>query len=212
MYSKFPDYFSPVREKILDTATELFLNLGFKSVTMDDLAQQLGISKKTIYSHFKNKPELVKECTLELFHKIAHGIDCICQEDKNPIEELYEIKRFALLNLKNEKSSPQYQLKKYYPQIYATLHKKQFELFKDCVRINILKGMEQGIYRGNLNVDFVTRIYFAGMTSLKDETIFPRPQFPMLPLMDDYLEYHLRGIATPEGRKILKTIITSNQD
>ncbi|MGB5509084.1 hypothetical protein [Robiginitalea sp.] len=85
-------------------------------------------------------------------------------------------------------------------------------MFKDCVRINILKGMEQGIYRGNLNVDFVTRIYFAGMTSLKDETIFPRPQFPMLPLMDDYLEYHLRGIATPEGRKILKTIITSNQD
>ncbi len=212
MYSKFPNYFSPVRDKILDTATELFLNLGFKSVTMDDLAQQLGISKKTIYSHFKNKPELVKECTLGLFHKIAHGIDCICQEDKNPIEELYEIKRFALLNLKNEKSSPQYQLKKYYPQIYATLHKKQFELFKDCVRINILKGMEQGIYRGNLNVDFVTRIYFAGMTSLKDETIFPRPQFPMLPLMDDYLEYHLRGIATPEGRKTLKTIINSNQD
>lgn len=212
MYLKFPVYISPVKEKILDTATELFLNLGFKSVTMDDLAQQLGISKKTIYSHFSNKPQLIKECTLGLFDKIAHGIECICQEDKNPIEELYEIKRFALLNLKNEKSSPQYQLKKYYPQIYTALHQKQFELFKDCVRINILKGMEQGIYRSNLDADFVTRIYFAGMTSLKDEAIFPRQQFAILPLMDDYLEYHLRGITTPEGRKILKTIINSNQD
>jgi len=212
LYSKFPLYFSPVKAKILHTATELFLNLGFKSVTMDDLAEQLGISKKTIYSHFKNKTELVRECTLGLFHKIAEGIDCICQEDKNPIEELYEIKRFALLNLKNEKSSPQYQLKKYYPQIYGTLHKKQFELFKDCVRINILKGMEQGIYRANLDVDFVTRIYFAGMTSLKDESIFPRQQFAILPLMDDYLEYHLRGITTSEGRNILKTVINSNQD
>ena len=80
------------------------------------------------------------------------------------------------------------------------------------MRINILKGMEQGIYRGNLDVDFVTRIYFSGMTSLKDESIFPRQQFPILPLMDDYLEYHLRGITTSEGRNILKTVINSNQD
>lgn len=212
MYSKFPSYISPVKEKIRDTATELFLNLGFKSVTMDDLAEELGISKKTIYSHFSNKTQLVRECTLGLFHKISDGISCICKEDKNPIEELYEIKRFALLNLKNEKSSPQYQLKKYYPQIYTTLHKKQFEVYKDCVRTNILKGIERKIYRENLDVDFVTRIYFAGMTSLKDETLFPRQDFPMGQLMNDYLEYHLRGIVTPEGRNILKTIINSNQD
>jgi AcrR family transcriptional regulator len=212
MYLKFPEYISAVKQKILDTATDLFLNLGFKSVTMDDLAEQLGISKKTIYSHFSNKTELVKECTLGLFHKIAHGIDCICKEDKNPIEELYEIKRFALVNLKNEKSSPQYQLKKYYPQIYSTLHKKQFEIYKDCVRTNILKGIQRGIYRENLNEDFVTRIYFAGMTSLKDESLFPRQDFPMGQLMEDYLEYHLRGIVTPEGRNILKIIINSNHD
>lgn len=201
-----------MKQKILDSATDLFLNLGFKSVTMDDLAEHLGISKKTIYSHFSNKTELVRECTLGLFYKIADGIECICQEDKNPIEELYEIKRFALLNLKNEKSSPQYQLKKYYPQIYSTLHNKQFEIYKNCVRSNILKGIERGIYRENLNVDFVTRIYFAGMTSIKDEALFARQEFPMLQLMDDYLEYHLRGIVTPKGRSILKTIINSNQD
>lgn len=201
-----------MKQNILDTATELFLSLGFKSVTMDDLAEKMGISKKTIYTHFKNKTQLVEQTTLNLFHKIAHGIECICDQGKNPIEELYEIKRFALVNLKDEKASPQYQLKKYYPEIYETLHNKQYELVKDCVRSNLQRGMELGIYRENLNIDFISRIYFAGMTTLKDDRLFPRHVFPMVPLMDQYLEYHLRGIVTSRGRDILNSIINSNQD
>ncbi|MGI9550098.1 MAG: TetR/AcrR family transcriptional regulator, partial [Aurantibacter sp.] len=104
-----------MKTKILEKATELFLNLGFKSVTMDDLAREMGISKKTIYSHFENKTHLVEACTLHLFNTISQGIDYICSLGKNPIEELYEIKKFAMLHLKDEKSSPQYQLQKYYP-------------------------------------------------------------------------------------------------
>lgn len=201
-----------MKDNILEKATELFLNLGFKSVTMDDLAEQMGISKKTIYSHFKNKTDLVEQCTMTLFHKIASGIDCICDMGKNPIEELYEIKKFALLNLKNEKSSPQYQLKKYYPTIYDSLHQKQYDMMKDCVRLNINRGIEQGIYRENLEVDFIARIYFAGITSLKDDTLFPRHTFPIVTLMDEYLEYHLRGIVTPKGRSTLNKIINSIQE
>ena len=80
-----------MREKILQRATDLFLTLGFKSVTMDDLASEMGISKKTIYTHFKNKTQLVEDCTLSLFDAISQGIDFICSQGKNPIEELYEI-------------------------------------------------------------------------------------------------------------------------
>jgi AcrR family transcriptional regulator len=201
-----------MKEEILDTATELFLNLGFKSVTMDDLAEQMGISKKTIYTHFKNKTDLVEQCTMSLFQKISHGIDCICEKGKNPIEELYEVKRFALTNLKDEKTSPHYQLKKYYPQISRTLQAKQYEVVKECLRSNIQRGVDLGLYRENLNADLIARIYFAGMISLKDDRLFPRHAFPMVPLMNEHLEYHLRGIVTPEGRTILNTIINSNQD
>ena len=112
-----------MKEKITITATELFLNLGFKSVTMDDIANEMGISKKTIYTHFNNKTALVTEVTSSLFCVISEGIDLICAAEKNSIEELYEIKRFVMEHLKNEKSSPQYQLQKYYPKIYATLKK-----------------------------------------------------------------------------------------
>ena len=74
--------FARMKDKILDTATELFLTRGFKSVTMDDLAEEMGMSKKTIYSHFSNKTALVEQCTMHLFHKIAYGIDCICNHEK----------------------------------------------------------------------------------------------------------------------------------
>ena len=200
-----------MREKILRKATDLFLNLGFKSVTMDDLARELGISKKTIYAHFPNKTKLVEECTKRLFRTISEGIDHICSLRKNPIEELYEIKKFVLLHLKNEKNSPQYQLRKYYPKIHGSIKKKQFEVMRNCVIENINKGIELGIYRTNLNIDFVSRIYFSGVTSIKDQKLFPVTKFPMASLMDEFLEYHLRGIITTKGRQILKKTINSNQ-
>ena len=199
-----------MREKIIHKACELFLQLGFKSVTMDDLAESLGISKKTIYSHFSNKTDLVEACTGHLFETISQGIDCICREGLNPIEELYEIKKYAMLHLKNEKSSPQYQLKKYYPRVHASLKQKQYDMMQSCVLVNINRGMELGIYRPNLNPEFVSRIYFTGVTALKDDSLFPRDSFPMFSLMDQYLEYHLRGIVTLKGRKILNAIINSN--
>ncbi|MCK0155708.1 TetR/AcrR family transcriptional regulator [Cellulophaga sp. F20128] len=200
-----------MKEKILEKATNLFLTLGFKSITMDDLAHELGISKKTIYTHFENKTKLVEECTQFLFQSIACGIDSIRESQKNPIEELYEIKKFVMIHLKDEKSSPQYQLQKYYPKIFKSIRQKQFAVMQSCVIENLERGLKQDIYRKNINVDFVSRIYFSGMTSIKDDDLFPIAKFPRALLMDDYLEYHLRGIITPKGRKILNEIINSNQ-
>lgn len=201
-----------MKEKILEKATDMFLNLGFKSVTMDDLAHEMGISKKTIYAHYDNKIKLVEESTSQLFRCISQGIDHICSLGKNPIEELYEIKKFAMLHLKDEKSSPQYQLQKYYPRIYAQIKQKQYQVMQACVVDNIKKGITLGIYRENLNIDFVSRIYFSGVTSIKDQKLYPIEKFPVAQLMDDYLEYHLRGIVTPKGRKVLNSIINSNHE
>ena len=135
-----------MKDKILHKSAEMFLNLGFKSVTMDDIAFELGVSKKTIYNHFSNKTDLVEEVTASVFEIVCTGIDLIRSKDNNPIEELYEIKRFTMEYLKNEKTSPQYQLQKYYPKIYATLKKKQFGVMQDCISENLKNGVEQGLY------------------------------------------------------------------
>ena len=81
-----------------------------------------------------------------------------------------------------------------------------------CVVRNLNKGIEQTIYRNNLNVDFVSRIYFSGVFSIQDRELFPLGSFEMQHLEDYYLEYHLRGIVTPKGRKILNSIINSNHE
>ncbi|MEZ4796786.1 MAG: TetR/AcrR family transcriptional regulator [Flavobacteriaceae bacterium] len=201
-----------MREKIIHKSADLFLSYGFKSVTMDDIANALGISKKTIYQYFENKTKLVEATTLATFDIISHGIDCICALGKNPIEEVYEIKRFVMTHLKDEKSSPQFQLQKYYPKIYATLKIKQLEKMLGCVRENLEKGVNLKLYRDSINIDFISRIYFNGMTSLKDQDVFPLTNYSMNLLMELFLEYHLRGICTQKGLDYLNTYLKINQN
>ncbi len=193
-----------MKENVLQTATEMFLNLGFKSVTMDDIAQKLGISKKTIYTHFPNKNKLVEATTFNLFDTICEGIDKIIDEQHNPIEEVFRIKRFIIQKVKDERSPSIYQLKKYYTKVHNALMQKQFEMMQTCVADNINKGIAEGYFRKDLDVDLMTRIYFVGISGIKDGDTFPTEQFDMNYLFENYIEYHIRGIATKKGIEILE--------
>ncbi|TYA74482.1 TetR/AcrR family transcriptional regulator [Seonamhaeicola marinus] len=200
-----------MKEKIINIATELFLNFGFKSVTMDDIANEMGISKKTIYVHFANKTKLVEAVTFTMLENVCEGIDGICNTSANPIEELYDIKMFVLHHLKNEKTSPQYQLKKYYPQIFSQLTLKQFDKMHESVKASLQKGVDTEVFRAAIDVDFISRLYFTGMTGIKDQTIFPLDKYDVEYLIESYLEYHLRAIVTDKGLEILNKFIKSNQ-
>ena len=200
-----------MREKIIHKAVDLYLTFGFKSVTMDDIANEMGISKKTIYQYFENKTVLVEESVMHLFETISCGIEHIREQDNNPIEEIYEIKKFLMLNLKDEKSSPQYQLEKYYPKIFKSIKDKQYCVMQECVTCNLQRGIDSGLFRNSINVEFISRIYFTCMMALKDKALFPLNHFSMQALMDNYLEYHLRGICTPKGIEKLTEYLNNNQ-
>lgn len=189
--------------KILEKATEMFLNYGFKSVTMDDISKELGISKKTIYTHYKNKTALIEDTTMHVFESISTGIDAICSLNKNPIEEFFAIKTFVMKILKDEQTSPQYQLQKYYPNLFKTLKLKQFKIMQDCVAQNLQKGIEQGLFRTDIDINFITRIYFMGIIGIKDEETFPHTTFTPTYLLNSFLEYHIRAIATTKGLEIM---------
>lgn len=212
MFLKFPNVYlhQIMRDKILEKATEMFLNLGFKSVTMDDIASEIGASKKTLYTHFKNKTDLVGEVTNAMFCAVCDGIDMIHEQQQNPIKELYEVKHFVMTTLKDEKSSPQYQLQKYYPKLYSTFKQKQFEFMQKCIKENLTRGIKQKLFREDINIDFIARIYFNGMIGIKDVELFPLKQFSMNSLMNYYLEYHLRGICSEKGLKELESQIKTN--
>ena len=199
-----------MREKIISKSEELFLSLGFKSVTMDDIASAMGISKKTIYAHFSTKTALVEVVTFSVLDHIYEGIDKINASSINPIEELYDIKMFVMNYLKNERVSPQHQLKKYYPEIFERLKIKQFEKMHSSVENSLKMGVNTGLFRPDIDIDFISRMYFNGMTGIRDISIFPETIFDKNYLFESYLEYHLRAIITNKGLNLLNNYIKSN--
>lgn len=188
----------------------MFLTIGVKSVTMDEIAAEMGISKKTIYAHFSTKTKLIEATALYVFEKISTGIQEIRNDDKGPIEELFEIKEFACQNLKDEKSSPQYQLQKYYPKIYSTIKEKQRHILEELTKENLQKGIKEGVYREDLPVEFISQIYFLGIVGIKDREFFGEGKFSMNDLTNMHLEYHLRAIVTNKGLQKLEALLISS--
>ncbi len=197
-----------MKKEITHTATDLFLTFGFKSVTMDDIANKMGISKKTIYAHFPTKSSLVEATTFHLLETIDKGIEEIQKKELNPIEELFEIKKFVMHHLKDEKSSPQFQLNKYYPRIYDDVQKHHLHTMQCSITKNLEKGITEGYYRPSLPVDFISKFYFVGMMAIKNNETFPVTKYSMRELTENYLEYHLRAIVTSKGFKKLKEFLT----
>jgi AcrR family transcriptional regulator len=195
-----------MKMQILEQASNMFLDYGFKSVTMDDLSERLGDSKKTIYEHFDTKTQLVMESTDFIFENVSCIIDELCEQNLDPIAETLAIKDRVMKHLKNEKSSPQFQLQKYYPSISQSLRQKQWDKMYECYRRNLKRGIEQGYYRDDIDIECVFRFYYNGMNLVKDVKVFPHQQFSSAHVKEQYLEYHLRGIATPKGLKRLEEL------
>jgi len=196
---------------ILQKAGEIFLKLGFKSVTMDDIANELAISKKTIYKYFKNKEELVDQTIIHLHETMHNNILCICDKGFNAIEENFEIKNMFKDLFKNSDDSPMFQLKKYYPKTHNKIMKKEFSMFKDCILNNVEKGINEGLYRGNLDKELTTKFYFSLVMSIHDSTLYTYNKNTLIRLESCVLEYHTRAIATLKGLQILEEQLEKNK-
>jgi len=198
-----------LKELIIEKSRDLFLDIGFKSVTMDHIAQEMGISKKTIYNYFKDKTELVKSVTFNVYSSITGGISQIKKDSLDPISELYDVQLFIMKFLKGEKNSPLYQLQKYYPLIHTELEKKQFNFMIETTASSLKNGIKLGLFRKDINVDFISRLYFIGYKGTKNPIIFSTEKFDPKVLMQSYIEYHLRGIVTEKGLKKLNHFINN---
>ena len=196
-----------LEKSIVVTSTELFLTLGFKSVTMDDIAEEMKISKKTIYTFFANKEALVQSVVFSVYSYITTNLTQIREKASNPISELYEVKMFIMHQLKGEKTSPQHQLRKYYPNIHKELQKKQFDFMTKSVKKSLTKGVEMKLFRPSIDIDFISRMYFNGMVGIKNVDMFPIEKYSPEQLMENYLDYHLRAIVTKDGMKLLSSYI-----
>lgn len=188
-----------MKKKIVDQSIQLFLKYGYKSVTMDDIAKHMGVSKKTIYVHFPTKDQLVEQSAVNHLDGIIKRINVISKQSKDPIIELYQIKKEALNHLSSEKNSPQYQLQKYYPSLYSKLKEKEFSALSGLFSNSIYEGIQTGIFRKDIDVDFVVRIFFNGIRGITNIKLFPIEIYKIEDLLLNFSEYHLRALCTHEG-------------
>jgi len=200
-----------MEKRILETASQLFLTHGFKSVTMDEIASKMAISKKTIYEYYKNKITLIKATTHFVFERVSERINSICDttNETSPIQTLFDIDRFLLECLK-EDNVAEYQLQKHYPKIYKSLDEKKFTLITEGISENLERGIALGFYRDDINTPIIARFYYAGSISVKHSEIFSTESYKLPEIMHTYLLYHIRAIATPKGLieldRIIKTL------
>jgi AcrR family transcriptional regulator len=185
-----------LKDKIIKKATDMFLKLGFKSVTMDDIACEMCISKKTIYKFFSNKESLIEEGTEVMHQNIHTTIDGIISKNYNAIEENFEIVKMMKDTFKTYEASPVYQLKKHYPEIYQKLIANELEDCTDLFSQNINKGISQGLYRENIDILSFVKFYYTIIFSIKEST---QLESESLKLELQALEYHTRALATPKG-------------
>lgn len=197
-----------MKEKIIKKATDMFLKLGFKSVTMDDIACEMCISKKTIYKYFSNKEKLIEEGTEVVHQKIHAVMDEVIAKEYNAIEENFEIRKIFKEMFQSFDHSPAYQLKKHYPEIYQKMMENEIE---DCSNVfgqNIEKGIKEGLYRQDTDIEASVKFYYTLIFSINENTMLEREASE---LELKALEYHTRAIATTKGIKELENqLLKSN--
>jgi hypothetical protein len=187
---------SIMKEKIINKAKDLFLKLGFKSITMDDIAGEMCISKKTIYKYFANKELLIEESTLAVHNEIHDTIHLITSKNYNAIEENFVIRKMFKEMFKSSETSPVYQLKKHYPEIYEKVMLREINECKTTFKQNIEKGIATGLYRKGLKIENYVRFYYTLIFNINETTISEKEAFD---LEQDALEYHTRAMATEKG-------------
>jgi len=195
---------------IISKIYTLYIRYGVKSITMDDIAKELGISKKTIYNYFKDKTDLVEkvfdyerelknECFTNIF---AHKL--------NAIEETLALNKFLTNMLKEYNPATEYDLKKYYSELYE---KRRLFIVKSMYEYqlnNLDKGIKEGLYRKELNPEAIARLTVLRFVSLNELNILFAEDFLSPAFFKEVFIYHIRGIASDRGLTVLNNLLTNN--
>lgn len=190
--------------KILANAVSLFCKYGIKSVTMDDIAGELGISKKTLYQCFANKADLVHRTIEQIIQADCLMISRISASDKNAIEEMFHIAEHVYQQLNAVNLTTIYDLHKYYPDSWQLLEEHRLKFIHFTILNNLEKGIEQGYYRADIEPRLVALYYLAKAQALVNDHQFAQYPYTPTELFTELFKYHIYGIASEKGRIYLK--------
>jgi AcrR family transcriptional regulator len=184
---------------ILERVRELFFKYGVRSVSIDDICRDVGISKKKLYQHVASKNELVEKL-LELERQHFEIIfDTHDFEGMNAIDILLTVSREVGERFWDISPSMTFDLKKYYPDVYHKHIDERIEFIYQKIQINMQKGISQGMYRDDLSIELVARLYIRRLIDLHNPEFFPAEKFSFLTLFDTMFDNFIRGISNENG-------------
>lgn len=192
------------KDILLTQSMLLFKKYGIKSITMDDIAKELGMSKKTIYQFVNNKEDLIDQIFSTFHHHEICAIHQIKCDSTDAIDELLKVAIFISNSLENISPVTVYDLKKYYKKNWEQIETINKEHIYDQVRQNLLRGQEEGLYIADLDLDMICSFHVGLSILIMDESIFPVKKFPKQKLVLELFKHHIRGIVTNRGRAILE--------
>jgi AcrR family transcriptional regulator len=191
------------KQRILVKSGELFMQYGVRSISMDDIAFSLGISKKTIYQYFSDKDELVGAVILA---KLSEN-EQICSVDRrqaeNAIDELFKAMEMAEQMLRTLNPSVMFDLRKYHPNAYGLIEKHKNEFLFNIIRSNLEWGIEEGLYRPELNINIITHLRIKTMLLAFDPAFFSEQKSSIVDIEQQILEHYLFGIVTLKGYELV---------
>jgi AcrR family transcriptional regulator len=191
---------NPKAQQIVNQVRILYQRYGIKSVTMDDAANHLGISKKTLYEHFTDKEDLVSAILTDDLEQSCTVIDAIEGRALNAIEDLFEVYKMLYTWYRDYNPSMIYDVRKYYPGLFTRIRKMRRERIMSSAIANLEKGKREGLYRVELNSEILAKLHILRIESLYDNDIFTMEEILSLAMMDEVFVYHLHGILSHEGR------------
>lgn len=194
-------------EKFLEKATELFLEHGSKTLTMDDIAKEFGMSKKTLYQKYKNKEALLEEVLDFKLTEIIDKMERLDIEIENVVERMFCRDEQIEKAINSNKSMLIKQLVKYYPTIFNKHILKFSEKFSQVLVRNILKGRELGYYRSDFNEEIYAKLFFQLVMSYESSPYINIEGIEGDAFHQEAMMMYMNAITTEKGKKILKEII-----
>lgn len=202
----------PARERILETASRMFRTYGIKSVTMFDIARECGVSKKTVYEHFKDKEELVQDGVRFLLNRHELHLEDFRQQSANAIEEL--LKEVEYMEQLGNSINPVmlFEMQKYLPDIW-----KEVETFKQgqllqAIIANLERGVKEGVYRNDLKLNIMAHMRMQQLDMAFEPPKFPAVQFNMHEVIKEITTHFILGVTTMKGRKMAAEYLQIKED
>ena len=191
------------KERIFLKAHELFNRYGVRSVSMDDIAVGLGMSKKTVYQFYADKEELVAAVFLSIINTNKDRCMCDRMVAENAIHEVYLA--FDMMQEMFAKMNPVllFDLQKYHPQVYAKFLEHKNNFLYTMIRTNLEKGITEGLYRPEIDVDVMTRFRIESVFLPFDSDTFPTNRTHLVHIEQQILEHFLFGVVTAKGQKLV---------